>query len=277
MAPDLDKSLRQFIEAFEGYLRSSFEEIWSKVKIDADHLDAFSVVGALLARQVTLAVELANAPSAWNGHSAPLFLRAMTDLHITLAWITGDLVERSNKYLLHGLGEVKLLIEHYKASHEGRPEEESNEQIRTMIDIWQGWLDGQRRDLFVEVNLGHWAQMDVRRMAQEEQLEELYKFAYKPFSQAAHSMWPHVSVYNARRCRDPLHRYHLIPALVEAPLDVDFLYRACKYVDKTYAIFAAKFGASPEGPMPLAWWRDYFSESGDPDGTAGTDGGDDVA
>ena len=36
-----------------------------------------------------------------------------------------------------------------------------------------------------------------------------------------------------------------------------------KYVDKTYALFSGKFGATPEGPMPLAWWRDYFSKSGE--------------
>jgi len=52
--------------------------------------EVFNVLTALLARQATLAIELTSAPQLWNGHSAPLFLRAMTDVHITLSWILHD-------------------------------------------------------------------------------------------------------------------------------------------------------------------------------------------
>jgi hypothetical protein len=65
--------------------------------------EVFDVLTALLARQATLAIEMASAPQLWNGHSAPLFLRAMTDVHITLAWILLDAKTRARQYIDYGL------------------------------------------------------------------------------------------------------------------------------------------------------------------------------
>lgn len=114
--------LLNFIETYEVYLTASFEELWGAVNIEYDKLDAYSVIGGLLLRQVTLSIQMARSPNVWNEHSAPLFLRAMTDLHITLSWIMIDLEQRPNKYILHGLGEEKLLIAHYKKELEDNPE-----------------------------------------------------------------------------------------------------------------------------------------------------------
>ena len=78
MADELDE-LGFFVKDYEEYLTRSFNELWSKVPIDPKILEAYSVIGALLSRQVTLAIQLARSPSSWNGHSAPLYLRAQTD------------------------------------------------------------------------------------------------------------------------------------------------------------------------------------------------------
>jgi len=254
-------TVRDFIDSYENYLKDSFEELWSAIKIEYNKLDAYSVMGGLLSRQVTLSIQMAGSPNILNGHSAPLFLRAMTDLHIALSWIMLDLEERSKKYILHGLGEEKLLIEHYKKELEDYPDNPNNEQISQLVDAKSAWINAQRRDFFVEVNLGNWAQLDYRRMAQEADCEGLYKFAYKPFSHAAHNMWPHVSLYNCKGCKSPLHKHHLIPELLEAPLDIDFLFRSCKYVHMAYELFVDKFELKLSSLMPLDWWYDYFDNN----------------
>jgi hypothetical protein len=248
-----------FIETYEEYLAESFRALWALVDIEYDKLDAYSVIGALLSRQVTLSIEMARSPNTWTAHSAPLFLRAMTDLHITLSWIMLDLVERSTKYILHGLGDEKLVMEHYKKCIEDNPGDEMNEDLEKVVQIKSDWINSQKRDFLVEVNLGHWAQLDYRKMSQEADCEDLYKFAYKPFSQAAHSMWPHVSRLNSKYCESPLHKYHLVPELFDAPLDLDYLYRSCKYVDKAYKCFVEKFSLNFTHRMPLEWWYDYFN------------------
>ena len=250
--------IQDLIESYENYLITSFEEIWEKVDIEYDKLEAYSVIGGLLSRQVTLSIQMARSPNILNGHSAPLFLRAMTDLHIALSWIMLDLEERTKKYILHGLGEEKLLMEHYKKGVTDDPDNPNNEQIEQLIDFKSEWINSQRRDFFVEVNLGNWAQLDYRKMSQEANCENLYNFAYKPFSHAAHNMWPHVSIYNCKTCKNPLHKYHLIPELFEAPLDFDYLFRSCKYVHLTYELFINKFNLKLESLLPMDWWNDYF-------------------
>jgi len=252
-----EKDIIELVESYELYLNESFNELWGQVKIESDQLDAYSVIGGLLSRQVTLSMQMARSPNILNGHSAPIFLRAMTDLHIALSWIMIDLVERSKKYILHGLGEEKLLMEHYKKEVD-HPDNSNAEHIEQLVAIKSAWINSQRREFLVEVNLGHWAQLDYRRMSQEADCEELYKFAYKPFSHAAHNMWPHVSMYNCKDCESPLHKHHLIPELFEAPLDLDFLFRSCKYVHMTYELFIAKFNLELESLMPMDWWWDYF-------------------
>ena len=246
--------LEEFIISYESYLKESFNEIWNQVEIEYDKLEAYSVIGGLLSRQVTLSIQMARSPNILNGHSAPLFLRAMTDLHIALSWIMLDLKERSKKYIMHGLGEEKLLMEHYK----NELENQTDDQIQKIVDLKSEWINSQRRDFFVEVNLGNWAQLDYRRMSQEADCESLYKFAYKPFSHAAHNMWPHVSVYNCKNCESPLHQHHLIPELHEPPLDLDYLFRSCKYVHKAYELFIKKFSIELKCKMPLEWWDDFF-------------------
>jgi Family of unknown function (DUF5677) len=268
MSDGIDE-LRLLVNDFEDYLNRSFNDLWVKVPTDPTSLEAYSVIGALLSRQVTLAIQLARSPATWNGHSAPLFLRAQVDLHITISWILCDLAERAKKYVLNGLGEEKLIIEQFKSEIEENPDTPNREMMEKMISVKSDWVNSQRNEWMVEVNLGHWAQLNTRSMATEADCEKLYKFAYKPFSQAAHSMWPHVSVYNSKHCKNPLHRYHLIPELFDAPMDVDYLYRSCKYVHRTYESFVENFGLVLEEPMPLDWWNAYFSsdvdsvESGD--------------
>lgn len=260
--------LMKFIDEYHAYLTQSFDELWGKVPIEADKLEAYSVIGALLSRQVTLTMQFSSSPGIWNGHSAPLFLRAMIDLQIALDWMLQDIEERTKKYMMHGLGEIKLLTEHYKARIEEQPEEDSEGQLTEMVERWSGWVNSQRREFLVEVNLGHWAQLDYRTMAQEADNEELYKFAYKPFSHAAHNMWPHVSTYNSRRCSNPLHRHHLIPALFDLDPDVDFVYRSCKYVHRTYESLCQRFHIELDSPMPLEWWDAFFSDIDSTDGPA---------
>jgi hypothetical protein len=240
-------------EAYEDFLSASFYSLWSKVPIDPLALDAFSVIGALLSRQVTLSIQLARSPNTWNGHSAPLFLRSQIDLHITLAWILGELEERAKLFIFHGLGEEKLIIEHFAHSVDIHPDSPSNDLVQGLVEAKRAWINSQRAEWMVEVNLGNWSRLDTRKMALESNCEGLYKFAYKPFSQAAHSMWPHISLHNARPCTNPLHRYHLVPELLETPLDVDYLYRSCKYVHRSYEAVVKAFAIEPVGPMPLEW------------------------
>jgi hypothetical protein len=203
------------------------------------------VIGALLARQVSLAIQLAEAPTIWNGHVAPLILRSMTDNYINLAWILGDPLERSRKFILHGLGQEKLHIEHLKASLNAKGLDVGDDSL---VKAREEWLNSQRYTFLTEVNVGAWSGTDARKMAEEAGCIDLYNHAYAPFSAATHNMWHHVAKYNLAPCPNPLHRFHRIPVIRSEPIDLDYLYRAAKYVKKAFTLFDERTGLRMDCP-----------------------------
>ena len=225
-------------------------ERWGKLDIELYDSEIYEVVGGLLARQSTLAIQFAKNPHCWSGHLAPIILRSMIDAHITFAWILKDLKDRANKYILYGLGQTKLFIEHLRAA---LAEDPNDELIKSLIKTQEAWLNSQRLDLITEVDVGSWSGKTVLEMAKDAGCESLFHFAYTPFSGVAHNMWQHVSLYNLKHCRNPLHKYHRIPIMADVPLDIDFLIRSAKYTEYTFSAFDQAFNIQVESPMPLTW------------------------
>jgi len=153
----------------------------------------------------------------------------------------------------------KLFIEHLKAEADSQDQE-----VQKMIKFRESWLNAQRRDFLVEVNVGNWAGLNTRDIAREAGCESLYKFAYAPFSGPAHNMWQHVAVYNLKFCTNPLHKFHKVPTIAPVQLDLDYFYRSAKYLEKSFKAFDEKFGLKIDTPMPLDWFIDrcdsFFTE-----------------
>lgn len=148
-----------------------------------------------------------------------------------------------------------MFIEHLKKNSEEKPDDE---QIKRMIEIEEMWLNSQRQDILTEVNVGSWSGISTREMAKEADCESIYNFAYMPFSGATHNMWQHISFYNLEFCCNPLHKYHKVPTIADAPLDFDFLYRSTKYLDRSFRLFDKVFSVKVETPMPLDWLMEKF-------------------
>ena len=79
--------INDIIGKFVQEIETEFAERWANWKLDFSHLELHEVIGALVARQVTLAKHLSQNPSLWNWDLAPLFLRPMTEVYLNLAWI----------------------------------------------------------------------------------------------------------------------------------------------------------------------------------------------
>jgi len=206
---------------------------------DFQQIQVHEVIGGLLARQATLAKEIVGAPSLWNGHGAPVLLRAMADVHINLAWLILDPPTRCLKYISFGLGQAKLELEHRRAEIGTRtptPDEAA------MLDAREQWINRQRATFLQDVDLGKWSGLSVRQMAEEAGCLDFYHYVYTPFSGAAHSMWHHVEPYNLRTCGNPLHRYHRIPVSPMLEPDLDYLLLAAKYWTKSVRAFDVQFG-----------------------------------
>ncbi len=198
-----------------------------------------TVFSTLLARQASLAEGLAESPLTWNGHIAPLVLRSMIDLLITFRWIVCSPTERSTEYVNYGLGMEKLLVSHYQSllANGEDDTDDDRELAKRVAEANLAWIESQQFQMFVAVNLGSWTGMSVRKMCEETGSQDLYKFAYTPYSSATHNMWNHVGKWNAKFCRNPMHKQHMVGQIIDAWPVVDFMYRACKYYEQTLIEF----------------------------------------
>lgn len=247
------QGLRRVEHIVNGYQKRLYDEIenrFGRWPVDLTQREVHEVVGGLLARQGTLGIQLASSPGIWNGHVAPVILRTMVDTFITLAWIADDPVERARKFILHGLGQAKLEIEHRSdlLKKSGRDPEED-----PVVQHKKAWVDSQRFSFFTEINLGSWSGISTRKMAEQSGCLDIYRHAYTPFSAATHSTWEHVARYNLVHCESPLHRHHRIPWVYPDALDPDYLYRGARYVEKTFRRFEAAFGLDTPEDTALAF------------------------
>ena len=242
------EQIAPIIDTYIGMVKAELRERVKAWSLDLAQYEMHEAVGALLARQVTLAVQLAAAPPIWNPHLAPLILRSMIDTYISLGWILCNPVDRAQKFILYGLGQEKLEIEHLKARAEAENRKPEDDPI---IKSKEGWLNEQRYEFLTEVNVGRWSGVDTRKMAEEAGLLDVYRYDYQPSSGATHSQWHHVGKYNLVTCPNPLHKFHKIPIAPELGSDIAYLQRAAEYVEKTFALFDNKFSVKIIAPSSL--------------------------
>jgi hypothetical protein len=225
---------KSIASTFESNVRKEVRMRWNAWTIDLSKNEIHEVIGGLLSRQATLAIELVISPTLWTNHVAPLLLRSMGDAHINLVWIMKDPLARSRQFIQYGLGQMKLRIEHHREnieSGQAAPEEE------LMVEGMEGWLDSQRFSFLTEVNVGNWSEMNVREMAIEADVLDFYRFSYQPFSAAVHSSWNHISQFNLMHCESPLHRYHRVPAIADQGMIPTYPIVAAKYFNKSVCAF----------------------------------------
>lgn len=231
--------LLKIVDAFVRRARDEFECRLKKWPTDLKRNEVHEVIGALLARQVTLAVQLGSSLPNWNGHVAPLFLRAMADVYINIAWVLYDPDHRAKKFILYGLGQAKLELEHRRADLATRKAKSGEIEY---IQVQEDWINRQRATFLTDVNVGSWSGISTRTMADEAGCIDFYNYVYTPFSSCTHSTWYHVARYNLSSCNNPLHRYHSIPAILDTPLDPHYLHLSARYLQKTFAKFDEVFG-----------------------------------
>jgi hypothetical protein len=244
----------QFGIDYEQYVWELVDDIWPKLPIDICDSELFEVVGALLARQASLAVKVANNIDLWDYHAGPLFLRAMTDCYITAAWILKDPIDRARKFILYGLGQEKLAIERLKSVLQDQPPEE-RQHMEERIRIQESWLNAQHYSFLQHVDVGSWSGISTRKMAEEADCLDLYDFAYTGWSHGAHSTWNHIGKFDIWPAAEPLHKHINQPANFEHGHHVDVVDLATKYLDKLSVLIVEHFKLEMTMPNPSAWFN----------------------
>lgn len=257
--PDAQQKIEEILENYVVAAREELAKRWDARDIARLPMETYEVLGALLARQVTLATQMARNPGIWNWHMIPHILRSMADVHITMAWILMDPVDRSKKFIAYGLGQQKLILEHIKSKFK---DESAADEKKKAVELIEAWIDSQKFSFLTDVNVGNWAGKDTRSMADDVGLSDLYRFTYLPFSGAVHSQWHHIGQYNVTQCTNPLHALHFIPQDRDFPTDMDGLLKTTRCLEDTFRLFDEKTENKAQPPSAREFLLDGLSVVG---------------
>lgn len=239
---DYSEELEKILNRYKENIEDDLKIRWNNWEKDLSIPEKFEVIGGLMSRQVSIALNFMSCSSIWNGHIAPIIMRSLVDNYINFAWIMEEPVERARKFIYFGLGQEKLQLEHRKNDMKNR---EPNEQEKLMIEATESWINQQRFTFLTEVSLKNWSELSVRQMAEQADCIDLYNYVYQPFSCAAHNMWNHIAKYNLVESDNPLHKFFRKPAIYKFPPDIYYLELTAKYVDKMFRLFDKKTNYEP--------------------------------
>ncbi|MDK2824545.1 MAG: hypothetical protein PWP71_2463 [Clostridia bacterium] len=133
-----------------------------------------------------------------------LGLRTLVECYITLAYLyKKDDPELWLTYRNYGAGQAKLTFLKLDQM-ETKPEYVDVETLQILAgeDLWQE---------FVNINLGHWENSNLRKMSEEAGVKSEYDKYYSWTSGYIHGQWGAVRDTVFQTCSNPLHRLHRIP------------------------------------------------------------------
>ncbi len=177
-----------------------------------------------------------------------------------MAWILKSPTERAQLFLEYGLGQAKLNCEHRKAQLERDNIDTKNDPV---IKATENWINGQKFEFLVNVDVGAWAGIGTREMAEQADCIDLYNYAYTPFSSCVHSTWSHVGRLNVRRSASSLHRNAMIPDVPDLNSDLDELFLAAKYAEKAFRLFDTSYPLGKQFDSRLSWLESKIAEIGE--------------
>lgn len=244
--PEVVDGIEGFITAFTHFAHRDFRSREDAWKLELGKVQERQVILSLMARQTTLAIEIVANPGVWNSNIAPILLRAMADVHITLVWIMKNAKLRVPLYVQDGLGAIKLEIAHRKSELKKNGTENDDEHNRYTTSL-ENWLELQQLEFLTEINFGSWSGKNTRAMAEEAGSIDFYNYVFQPFSSAVHSYWSHVGRINSEMCENPAHHFHFLPVIPSFAPDFHWCHLAGKYLAKTFSSYDDFLGKNDLG------------------------------
>lgn len=257
---DKEDPLQRFRHDFSTMASMLVKELSKKLLAIPLFEEEHTVINGLIARQATVAIAVAENINVWNWDIGPLYLRAMTDCYITLAWILRSVRERSQLYILHGLSQEKLWMAHYEKIIEKIEDPEEKQSCQQMLEASKAWVESQSFLFFVTVNLGSWSGKPTRQMAEEADCLDLYNFAYQPYSFCAHNTWNHVGKFNAIASKRPLNKNMRLPRISSYGGEPSIVTNAAKYLEKAARVVMEAFSLQLNSPPPHSWTCERLEE-----------------
>lgn len=175
--------------------------------IDARHEGAFGL--AIYAFSLFIEIIFYRTALSITGR---LGLRALVETYITFSYLLEkEKIEPRiwDDFRSYGIGQIKLIYLKLK---------EMNQKLSSInLDDMENIANEDKWVEFIPINLGHWDSVNLRKMADDVELKELYDKFYNYTSGFIHGNWGAVRESVFQKCINPLHRYHRVP-IFDLPL-----------------------------------------------------------
>lgn len=142
-----------------------------------------------------------------------LALRTLAEIAITLRYlIDKNSADLWRSYRVYGAGQAKLAF--LKA-------QELEGDLPPFLDeaALHGIANEDKWQEYVEIDIGHWADSNLRKLSIECSAKDVYDKYYDWTSGFTHGHWGAVRDTNFLTCHNPLHRLHRIPRLAHRQLN----------------------------------------------------------
>jgi len=222
-------------QIYAGLMKHFFQTL-RNTGIDARHDAVFGL--ALYAMSLVTGMMRPHSTRPSGRH----LLRSLAEANITLAYLVfRDDPEIWKMYRAYGTGQAKLaFLKLVETEREDLPRHVDVALLERLAneDMWQE---------YVSIDVGHWAGLTARKMADDAGVKDVYDKFYVWPSGFVHGQWAAVrdSVFDL--CANPLHRFHRVPRPMRVDMpDVCFdavrlMNRILGLVDQAFPSFALRF------------------------------------
>jgi len=252
--------LQQILQRNARRARQYLDRLSLQAKCDLYSPERDEVLFGLFARLTRLYILLMEDPNLWPRDIAGVLLRCLADTAITFTYLVkcgrDEDFELFRKY---GEGQEKLLMLHLRDSYPG--EKSLDARDAKAMEDQLGWFAPELMD----IELGHWAKKDARKLAQMAEMEKYYRLVYTPMSSELHGTWMSLKYSNLCCCSEVLHRFHRLPSYSEPPAFFEFIIAAQGMFEDCMRMGVTKLGyPSAEEQMEVLAWESGEAKPGSP-------------
>ena len=244
-AKDSQDSLRQSLAAILEKGVSSIELHIDRVRDVFCEPDTTAVLVPLLDRMASLLRHYIAVPQAWNVHVGPIILRALGEILLIVAWLVGDLSQRSRRFIDASLLQASKDIARLDKAIEERA---LNRDVKIGYELMKLTIKSLERLFPRERNQR--GVPNLRTLAECGDCLDFYNIKISGWSGCVHSSWHHVGVHNLTECMNPLHRFHGVPVIPPVKCDLRYLRSAITCCQTTLDMIDSipEVGQVPTGP-----------------------------
>jgi len=217
-------------------LNKELEEITYKYKLDLRDTKKFEVLTGMLSRNAQFLADLCSNISNLFDPISKIILRCMFETRVRLKWyIKKGKGKDYDEFKEYGLGQEKLLLEHYKnLLDDKRPNKVDLENYCQQIE---NWINMQNLTMLLPIDLkGKIGEKNLRDMCIELNELNIHRYYLSPFSSYVHGYWNSICKVNLVQCKNPLHGFHFIPQITPRVIDIYILIDAANIYDDCYTL-----------------------------------------